>query len=392
MNVCAVLLAAGNGTRMSSSSNKVFLKFDEQSAVMRCIRAFQETGLFTNIVVVCKKDEEAYLREKIFRHDKSKNFIFCVGGSERQYSVENALEYVPVEADIIAVHDAARCFVTPQIIRDCVSSAIRFGSGVAGVKATDTIKRVKNGIVVETLKRSELVHVQTPQVFKADILRSAYKKAVEDGFLGTDDASLVERLGERVRIVSSSVDNIKLTTKADIKEGQKIVEKRKKSDIRIGNGFDMHAFAENRKLVLGGVEIENEFGLDGHSDADVLIHAIMDALLGAARLGDIGILFPPGDPRFKDISSLILLKEVGDLLKKYGYTIVNIDSTIIMQTPKVKAYGSQMIENIAGALEMNPIYINVKATTTEYLGSVGRGEGAAAQAVCILQKYGDELS
>lgn len=391
MNVCAVLLAAGSGSRMESSENKVFLKFDEQSAVMRCIRAFNETNLFSHIVLVCKAEEEEYLREKISRHDKGKNFIFCIGGSERQYSVENALEYVPEETDIIAVHDVARCFVTPKIIRDCVSSAIRFGSGVAAVGATDTIKRAKEGVVVETLNRSELVHVQTPQVFKADILRKAYNQAVKDGFLGTDDASLVERIGESVHIVSSSADNIKLTTKADIKEGRKIVENRKKSDIRIGNGFDMHAFAENRKLILGGVEIAYELGLEGHSDADVLIHAIMDALLGAARLGDIGVLFSPDDMRFKDISSLLLLREVGDLLKKYGYSIVNIDSTVIMQTPKIKSYSSQMIENIAEALDMNPIYVNVKATTTEFLGTVGRGEGAAAQAVCILQKHGDNI-
>ncbi len=347
MNVCAVILAAGNGKRMDIDTNKVFIKFEDQSAVVRCLKTFEEAGLFSSIVVVCRPEERETIKRKAARYLKGNTYLFCEGGAERQYSVENALEYVPEEADIIAVHDAARCFVTPKIVKDCVSSAIRFGSGVAGIGATDTIKRIKNGVVEETLRRDELVCVQTPQVFRADVLRSAYRKAVEDGFLGTDDASLVERLGEKVYIVSGSADNIKLTTKADIAEGEKIAEEQSKgSDIRIGNGFDMHAFADERKLVLGGVEIPCEYGLDGHSDADVLVHAIMDALLGAARLGDIGKLFPPDDMRYKDISSLRLLKEVGDVLKKYGYKIVNIDSTLIMQAPRVGGYSARMIKNI----------------------------------------------
>ncbi|MDL2238371.1 2-C-methyl-D-erythritol 4-phosphate cytidylyltransferase [Christensenellaceae bacterium OttesenSCG-928-K19] len=388
MNVCAVILAAGSGKRMELDTNKVFIKFDDQSAVVRCLKTFEGTGLFSSIVVVCRPEEREIIRRKAARYLKGNTFIFCDGGAERQYSVENALEYVPEEADIIAVHDAARCFVTHKIIKDCVSSAIRFGSGVAGIGATDTIKRTQNGVVTETLKRDELICVQTPQVFRVDVLKKAYKKAVEDGFLGTDDASLVERLGETVHIVSGSVDNIKLTTQADVAEGEKIAEEqaKKASDIRIGNGFDMHAFAQDRKLILGGVDIPSEFGLDGHSDADVLVHAIMDALLGASRLGDIGKLFPPDDMRFKDISSIKLLKEVGDLLRKYGYKIVNIDSTVIMQAPKISSYSVKMIKNIAQALDMDEIYVNVKATTTEYLGALGRGEGAAAQAVCILQK------
>ena len=386
MNVCAVILAAGSSKRMQSDTNKVLLKFDDQSAVVRCLKTFESTGLFSSVVVVCKPEERELIKRKAAEYLKGNTYIFCDGGSERQYSVENALEYVPEETDVISVHDAARCFVTSKIIKDCVSSAIRFGSGVAAVGATDTIKRAQGGVVLETLKREELVHVQTPQVFRADILKKAYRQAVTDGFLGTDDASLVERIGERVHIVSGSPENIKLTTKADIAEGEKIVEERLRSDIRIGNGFDMHAFSKNRQLILGGVQIENEMGLDGHSDADVLVHAIMDALLGAARLGDIGKLFPPTDMRYKDISSISLLKEVGDLLKKYGYKIVNIDSTIIMQSPKVSSYSADMIENISAALEMDSIYVNVKATTTEYLGALGRGEGAAAQAVCIIQK------
>jgi 2-C-methyl-D-erythritol 4-phosphate cytidylyltransferase/2-C-methyl-D-erythritol 2,4-cyclodiphosphate synthase len=386
MNVCAIILAAGSGSRMQNDTNKVFLKFDDQSAVVRCLKAFEETRLFSSMVVVCKPEERGIIKRKAAKYLKGHTYLFCDGGSERQYSVENALECVPDDTDIVAVHDAARCFVTPKIIRDCVSSAIRFGSGVAGIGATDTIKKAKDGVVTETLRRDELVVIQTPQVFHSGVLRGAYRKAVEDGFLGTDDASLVERLGHKVYIVDGSKENIKLTTPEDVAEGEKIVRIQRRPGIRIGNGFDMHAFADDRRLILGGVEIPCDYGLEGHSDADVLVHAIMDALLGAARLGDIGVLFPPDDGRYKDISSLKLLKEVGDLLDKYGYGIVNIDSTIIMQAPRVSKYAARMIDNIAEALDMDAVYVNVKATTTEYLGALGRGEGAAAQAVCILQK------
>ncbi|MEA4853490.1 MAG: 2-C-methyl-D-erythritol 4-phosphate cytidylyltransferase [Christensenella sp.] len=387
MKLCAIILAAGSGRRMEIDSNKVFIKFEEQSAVIRCIKAFGKTDLFSDVIVVCKQEEQEIVRRKVDKYVRGKeSIIICEGGSERQYSVRNAMRLVPEGTDIIVVHDAARCFVTERIIRDCVSSAIRHGSGVAAVAATDTIKRAKDGIVTETLPREELVCVQTPQAFRTEILRKAYEKADKDGFLGTDDASLVERLGNKVHVVTGSPDNIKLTTRKDVDQGKQIVKQQQSSDLRIGNGFDVHQFAQGRKLVLGGVQIPSEYGLEGHSDADVLVHAIMDALLGAARLGDIGGLFPDSDPQYKDIYSIKLLREIGDLLRKYGYKIINIDSTVIMQRPKINEYREQMMENIASALDMTKEYVNVKATTTEYLGAVGRGEGAAAQAVCILQK------
>jgi 2-C-methyl-D-erythritol 4-phosphate cytidylyltransferase/2-C-methyl-D-erythritol 2,4-cyclodiphosphate synthase len=386
MKACAVLLAAGSGKRMEMDTNKVLIEFENESAVMRCLKTFEKTGLFSDVVVVCREADLDLIRRKVTEFPHDANYLLCVGGEERQHSVKNALALVPEDAKVVAVHDAARCFVTPEIVQDCVASAIRFGSGVAAVRAVDTIKRAQDGIVVETLPREELVIVQTPQVFKKELLVKAHQKADEDGFLGTDDASLVERLDAPVRVVNGSMENIKLTTKEDVLKGKEIIEDRKFSDIRIGNGFDMHAFAEGRKLVLGGVEILNERGLEGHSDADVLIHAVMDALLGAARMDDIGKLFPPADPQYKDIDSTKLLREVGGLLEKSGYKIINIDSTIIMQAPKIADYRAEMAENMARALSVDAAYINVKATTTERLGTLGRGEGAAAQAVCIIQK------
>ena len=239
-------------------------------------------------------------------------------------------------------------FVTPQIIKDCVASAIRRGSGVAAVSAVDTIKRVSGRRVSETLNRDELVLVQTPQVFKREILLRAHEKAREDGVVGTDDSFLVERLGEDVYIVNGSMNNIKITTPYDIRIGERIAGDTKMiSNLRIGSGVDVHALVPGRKLVLGGVEIPSEIGLMGHSDADVLVHAVMDALLGAARLGDIGELFPPDDPRYAYISSILLLKMVGELLNNCGYTIINIDTTLILQRPKILPYKKDMIRNIA---------------------------------------------
>ena len=386
MKLCAIILAAGSGSRMKMDTNKVFIKFEEQSAVVRCLKTFEATGLFSDIIVVCRAEERAVMERKAAKYLKGSKYIFCVGGSERQYSVGNALKHVPEDTDIVMVHDAARCFVTERIIRDCAASAIRCGSGVAGIGATDTIKRAKDGVIIETIPRGELAIIQTPQAFARELIVRAYRKAEEDGFLGTDDASLVERITKSVHIVKGSPDNIKLTTRTDLEKGQDIAARQQNSDIRIGNGFDMHAFGEGRRLVLGGVEIPYEYGLVGHSDADVLVHAIMDALLGAARMGDIGGLFPDTDPRYKDIYSIELLGEVGAMLRKYGYRVVNVDSTLIMQKPKIMPYREQMIENIAKALSISRTYVNVKASTTEFLGAVGRGEGAAAQAACILQK------
>jgi 2-C-methyl-D-erythritol 4-phosphate cytidylyltransferase/2-C-methyl-D-erythritol 2,4-cyclodiphosphate synthase len=387
MKICGIILAAGGSRRMGMSHNKVFIKFEGISALVRSVETHKQSGLFDHLIIVCRKDDMPVIQSKLARHIQDMPCRLVEGGEERQYSVENALAFVEEGTDIVSVHDAARCFVTPQIIKDCVASAIRRGSGVAGVAAVDTIKRVKGRRVAETLNREELVMVQTPQVFRRELLFRAYQKAREDGVLGTDDSFLVERLGEDVYIVNGSASNIKITTPHDLKIGDRIAGDTKMvSNLRIGSGMDVHAFGPGRKLILGGVEIPHTEGLVGHSDADVLVHSVMDALLGAARLGDIGELFPPEDPKYKDISSILLLKMVGELLNNCGYTIINIDATLIMQRPKILPYKKEMIRNIASALHLDEQYISIKATTTEELGFAGRGEGASAHSVCIIQK------
>ncbi len=387
MKICGIILAAGNSRRMGQSRNKVFIKFEGISALIRSVDTHKQSGLFDHLIIVCREEDMPVIKSKLSRHVQGMRYRVVKGGDERQHSVENALAFVEGDTDIISVHDAARCFVTPQIIKDCVASAIRRGSGVAAVSAVDTIKRVSGRRVSETLNRDELVLVQTPQVFKREILLRAHEKAREDGVVGTDDSFLVERLGEDVYIVNGSMNNIKITTPYDIRIGERIAGDTKMiSNLRIGSGVDVHALVPGRKLVLGGVEIPSEIGLMGHSDADVLVHAVMDALLGAARLGDIGELFPPDDPRYADISSILLLKMVGELLNNCGYTIINIDTTLILQRPKILPYKKDMIRNIASALDIDEQYVSIKATTTEELGFAGRGEGASAHSVCIIQK------
>ncbi|MBR4410645.1 MAG: 2-C-methyl-D-erythritol 2,4-cyclodiphosphate synthase [Firmicutes bacterium] len=216
--------------------------------------------------------------------------------------------------------------------------------------------------------------MQTPQGFASEILRKAYEAAYRDGFLGTDDAGLAERIGQTILLTEGDYANIKITTREDLP-----------MEIRVGTGYDVHRLTEGRKLILGGVDIPYEKGLDGHSDADVMAHALMDALLGAAGLGDIGRHFPDTDPQYKGISSLKLLEIVNQRIHEAGYELGNADVTIIAQRPKLAGYISQMEENLAAVLGADIRQINVKATTTEKLGFTGRGEGIAAEAACIIK-------
>src|SRR5664280_694536 len=200
MKICGIILAAGSSRRMGEDKNKVLIKFEGISALVRSVVTHKQTRLFDYLIIVCREEDKNVIQSKLTRHVPGMRFVFVTGGTERQYSVENALGVLDADTDIVSVHDAARCFVTAQIIKDCVASAIRRGSGVAAVCAVDTIKRVAGNRVVETLDRAELVHVQTPQVFRRELLERAHTQAKEDGVLGTDDSFLVERLGQEVYV------------------------------------------------------------------------------------------------------------------------------------------------------------------------------------------------
>ena len=381
----AVVLAAGRGVRMKANINKMFVPLAGKAVLEHTLSAFADTDCFEKIIIVCRASEQKLVREIAEDLFEEGQFMIVPGGKTRQDSVECGLNALPEDAEIVAVHDGARCFVRPELIQECVQSAIDFGSGVAGKHAVDTVKIASpEGRITDTIDRRKVVLVETPQVFQVHILKRAFAQAKKDGFVGTDESSLVERIGVTPRLVESVRSNFKLTNPLDLEQGRLYLMGDGES--RVGNGLDVHKLVHGRDLILGGVKIDYERGLEAHSDGDVLVHAIIDAMLGAAGLPDIGELFPDTDALYKGADSVELLSRVGQALYKDGYAIGNIDATLIMQEPKISRFKERMKQNIAAALKISLTRINIKATTTEKLGAFGRGEGIGAEAVCILTK------
>ncbi len=366
--VAACILAAGSGRRMEMDRPKQFLPVEGLPMVIKTIGVFAAASCIDEIILVTAGDQLQYCRELLEQHpcDKIKDIV-C-GGQRRQDSSLAGVE--ATDAEVVLIHDGARPFVSEETIEKVVAATFANGAAIAAVPVKDTIRKREY-----TLPREELFMVQTPQGFRRSLLLEAFAKAEKDGFLATDDAGLVERLPHRIQLVEGNYDNIKITTREDLP-----------MEIRTGTGFDVHRLVTGRPLILGGFEIPYEKGLKGHSDADVLTHAIMDALLGAAGMGDIGRHFPDDDAAYKGADSLQLLQQVVAMIEKEGYTIGNIDSTLIAQKPKVAGFISAMEEKLAAAMGLSKDRINVAATTTELLGFTGRGEGMAAQATCTLRR------
>lgn len=381
MKACALIPAAGRGERFGKGINKVFAEIAGKPVLAHTLSVFESCDAIGEIIIVTGKDDIEAVGKLVDRFGFKKVTHIVAGGRERQDSVRSGLE--KVTCDVVAIHDAARPMVTCAIIERSIEEALKSGACVAAVPVIDTIKKAKGKTVSGTVDRTNLYSIQTPQTFKTDLIRKAYEQAYAEGIYATDDAALVERVGEKVTIVEGSYDNIKITTPSDIELASM---KLGAQEQRTGIGFDVHALVEGRKLILGGVEIPYEKGLAGHSDADVLVHAIMDALLGAAALGDIGRHFPDSDPIYKGISSLKLMGHVGGLLTQHGWKIINIDAVVICEQPKISVHVPVMVGNIAKCLNIDPGRISIKGTTTEKLGYTGRGEGIASQAVAVIGK------
>ena len=299
----------------------------------------------------------------------------CGGGSTRGESVLNALRASHGQSgDIAVIHDAARCFQTEAAVRAAVKSAAANGSGIASLPMTDSVFEISGE---RSLDRSNLIRTQTPQAFRFEEILSAYEKAGEQN--ATDDASLYARFIRPVTFTPGSSTGYKLTTREDWDVAMQSCARH-----RTGTGFDTHVLGEGRRLILGGVDIPFEKGLIAHSDGDVLLHALMDALLGAASLGDIGHLFPDRDPQYENISSRILLREVAARLKQAGFMVVHVDVTVICQRPKLAPYFPEAIRNIADDLGVREDQVSLKATTTEGMNDEGKGLCISAQAVADL--------
>jgi len=379
-----IIPAAGDGKRMKSKIPKILISLKGKSILEHTICGFFNVNIHEMIIPVSMA-----IRSEVEALCKKLNAPFPIrfvnGGEQRQDSIWNALKNLDKETTVVAVHDAARPFFDPELIDKAIPLLEKHDGAIAAVPATYTMKQIKNELVEQTLPRDTLWQINTPQVFNKDVLIAAYEKAYEDDFYGTDDAMLLERMGKRVTVISDVPHNIKITTPADLYAAEWIISKVKGVPMqRIGQGYDVHRLVEGRKLILGGVEIPHKKGLDGHSDADVLVHAIMDALLGAVALGDIGKHFPDNDIKYKNANSLLLLKKVGEFLKDKRFQIQNIDATLILQRPKVAKYIEMMRANIASALNVDISAVSVKATTEEGLGFTGRKEGVAAMAAVML--------
>lgn len=388
----AIIPASGLGKRLSVPGGKSFVHIAGQPMLAHTLRAFQDCGAVDEIVLVVQHERAPDAHALIHDFGLTKVAAVVAGGENRQDSVRNGLALVSPGCDIVAVHDGARPLVTSEVISATVDAARTHGAAIAAVPVVDTIKSSVDGsLIIGTLDRDELYAVQTPQTFQRAIIEEAFESAYADGWSGTDDASMVERLGIPVRLVWGSYENIKVTTAVDLVAAEAIMNQRvsgyglRVSGFpRVGHGYDSHRLVPDRKLYLGGVEIPFELGLLGHSDADVLIHAVIDALLGAAGAGDIGRHFPDTDPAYKDIRSTELLKRAATVLEESGWRVANLDITLIAERPKIAAHVPAICENIAGVLGITPQQVNVKGKTAEGLGPVGEGLAMECFAVAML--------
>jgi len=359
----------------------------DRPLVVWALDAFQRCARIDSLVLVVPAEERSRSQQLLSSYAFSKLHGLCDGGAERSDSVRNGLLALPPEATHVAIHDAARPLVSPELIERVVRVAAESGAALAALPATDTVKLGRDGQVERTLERGVVHLAQTPQVFSVALLREAYAQWEAAGRAPlTDDAQVVELYGGTVRLVSGETTNLKVTVEEDLTLAEAILAKQQ---VRVrlprsGVGYDVHQLAAGQRLIIGGVEIPFEKGLVGHSDADVLAHAIGDALLGAAALGDLGQHFPPSDPRYKGADSLKLLAEIRDLVERADYRLANVDSVVVAQQPRLMPFIGAMRERLAAALRIDRDRVSVKATTTEGLGFAGRGEGIAAYATVTL--------
>jgi 2-C-methyl-D-erythritol 4-phosphate cytidylyltransferase / 2-C-methyl-D-erythritol 2,4-cyclodiphosphate synthase len=374
MYVTAIVVAGGKGERAQAVQPKQFVDLgDGRTMVGMSVDALLASPVVHDVIVAVP----AGFEDRVPSSDRVR---VVAGGARRQDSMANAFAHVPPGSDVVLVHDAARPFVTPALISATVEAARRHGAAIAAVAVSDTVKRtvVSKGErrIVETLPRESIFLAQTPQAFRRDVLEEAL--AAAGGANVTDEAMLVERSGIPVYIVEGDAANVKITTPDDL------MTARSTSTMRIGTGYDLHRLVAGRDLILAGVRIPFDLGLQGHSDADIVCHAVTDAILGAAALGDIGQMFPDTDARWKNADSLHLLRTAAQAIRASRFRVVNVDVTVIAERPKLRPYVDEMRANLAAALGVDVSVISVKGKTNESVDATGRGEAMACHAVALL--------
>jgi len=394
--VAAIIPAAGSGIRMGLSAPKQFFELQGVPVLIHTLRVFQQVKAIGVVIVVVPSEHCVWVEELVQRYQLTKVYRVTAGGKERQDSVLAGLEALPKEIDLVLVHDGVRPFVSGSIIENCLQEAETSGAAMVAVPVKDTLKSVSSEKMIEqTIDRGGVWQAQTPQAAKVSLLKKAYEEAAKQkDFIATDEAALLERINIPVKVVEGSEKNIKITRPEDLILAKAILMESQidKADqpggnnFRTGYGYDAHRLVRGRPLVLGGVTVPHDKGLEGHSDADVLTHALCDAILGAAGLGDIGQHFPDTDQELKDINSLEILGQVAALAAEKGMMLQNGDITVVAQKPKLSPYFASMQNNLAAVCGTDPDSINIKATTTEGMGFAGREEGMAAHAVVLLRK------
>jgi 2-C-methyl-D-erythritol 4-phosphate cytidylyltransferase/2-C-methyl-D-erythritol 2,4-cyclodiphosphate synthase len=380
--VSAIIAAGGRGTRFGGDAPKQVLSLAGRPILQRSVEAFSRSSRISEVIVALPDELAAdppdYLR------DAGPRVRVVAGGARRQDSVARAFAVASPEVDLVVIHDAARPLVTDALIARTIDAAGAAGAAIAALQATDTVKRGSaEGRIIGTLDRREVFLAQTPQAFQVDVLRAALSRAAS-ATPATDEAMLAEQAGYAVMLVEGDRRNLKITTQDDFDMAERLLGATSRR-VRVGHGYDLHRLVSGRPLVLGGVTVPFDLGLDGHSDADVVAHAVTDAVLGAAGLGDIGRLFPDSDPTWKGADSIGLLAQAASVVRTAGYTVGNVDVTVIAERPKLLPHVVAMREHLARALGVDIACVSVKGKTNERVDSMGRGESIAAHAVALLE-------
>ncbi|MFH2122908.1 MAG: 2-C-methyl-D-erythritol 4-phosphate cytidylyltransferase [Pseudomonadota bacterium] len=383
-SVAAIIPAAGSGTRMGLGHPKQYHCLAGTPILIHTLRAFISVPSVTRIIVVVPKDFIAETLKILTQYKLSSDAVtVTAGGRRRQDSVLAGMACLPDTTDIVLVHDGARPLVRPDLIQRCLEAAGRHGAAIAAIPVKDTLKRSHpNHTIACTVDRQELWQAQTPQAVKFSLLKEAYTSLGDKDV--TDEAALLEQAGIPVSLIEGSETNIKITRPDDLILAEKIMHTPSTPTMRIGHGYDAHRLVTDRHLVLAGITVPHELGLAGHSDADVVTHALCDAVLGALGAGDIGRHFPDSDQQYKDVYSITLLEKVMELVFHKGFIVSNADITIICQAPKLAPHFQAMRTTLAQVCQVNSEQINLKATTTEKMGFTGREEGISCHAVVLL--------
>ena len=383
-SVSVIIAAGGQGTRLGAGVPKQWLAIDGRTLLERSVAAFDAHPRVSEIVIVVPPGTTDAPVPPTATTQR-----IVTGGTRRQDSVAEGFAAVSAQASVILVHDAARPFVTAAVIDRAIDGALAGGAVVPAVPVHDTVKQTAAGgtRIIGTLPRETLFLAQTPQAFRREVLAAAIA-AGQAGAAGTDEAMLAEQAGHDVHLVAGDDANVKITTAADLERARALSLSGRTAPpaFRIGTGYDLHVFADGRPLLLGGVRIPYDRGLRGHSDADAVCHAVTDAILGAANLGDIGRLFPDTDPRYKDADSLVLLADAASRVRDAGWQVVNVDVVVIAERPKIGPHAPAMQASLAATLGVDPGAIAIKGKTNEGVDATGRGEALAVHAVALIAR------